>query len=149
MEGEAVQLDHQLRRRPVGVHFEAEDPLVDLRLGQFGVAAEVEKSTLELRTGVGGPGLRGYQPSHGPEAAPAAASPQHFLKRTQVEQLQTLGFLKGPPEASRVKDLGQVEQRTPDACHRDAVALGAIARRQIADVMQRDPWLDCEATATG
>jgi hypothetical protein len=151
VEGEAVELDDQAPIRPGRVDLEAGDVAVDQRWRQTGLSAEIEELSLELGAGLGhGPEAVRQQGFEGLESMSPSTSLAQSADCVQIEQVLPVGLVEGSLESASRKDLGEVEERSRDACDRDSVAHRAIVGIEVADLVQENPgWAAAPAAARG
>jgi hypothetical protein len=111
----AVDLDHEVVRRPEEVHQLVVDDHVALRVGQAGVAYQFEEVPFQFGLGPGslvvelGEGL-----PEGPEAVASAVALQAPLQPSRVQEPRALGGLEVGAQRLGTELFGEVEKGALD-----------------------------------
>jgi hypothetical protein len=143
-----VELDHQVRLRPVRVHEITVDEHAHLRHPQAGAADQIEEESLELRLGLCG-GLRVVleQRRKAGRAAPAVGAGEHAAHRRHVEDLQPLRSLPEALKLGRGRRGREVEERAGDGGNGDAVDLVDVGGIEATGAVDPNSALRARAAA--
>ena len=139
MKGERVDLDDEIRLRPVEVDLIAVEPPVHERLGETAAETEPEEPSFgtRLRPLYGAALLEDDPPQR--TNALAAVPGRAFVRQAgDIEQSRAIRRLDGESKPLRRQHPGEIDQRPVRRRDRDAIALGPVLRWKPAGAVDDD-----------
>ena len=137
MERIAVELHHEPPVGPSHIHLVARNLGVDERRRQSNLSTQPKKLSLEPRSRAGQwPVALRKQSTEGLVAAPPRTPLEQTQDGGEIEEVPAVGVLERPLEPAPRNYLGEIEERSSDACDRNPVDGRAILTVKSPHLMQ-------------